>query len=269
MSKPTTSEPAERSTLRAVAVPSEHGGWGLTLEPGILGLLVAPSTAGASLATAALFAFLARTPLKLALVDRRRRRRLDRTRVATRVAVIEISVIAGLVLLTAATAANPWWWVALAAAAPLFAVELWYDIRSRGRRLVPELCGAIAVASVAAAIVIAADDRWQLAVGLWIVVAARVATSIPHVRGLIMRLHGRRPPAAATVIGDLAALTGAVVVWMLDAGLRAGSIALIGVVAFQRSIERGAPRPATTIGVHQTVLGFVVVLATALGTWVT
>jgi hypothetical protein len=33
----------ERSRLRSVALPSEHGGWGLTLEPAVLGLLVAPS----------------------------------------------------------------------------------------------------------------------------------------------------------------------------------------------------------------------------------
>lgn len=31
----------ERSTLRAVAIPTEHGGWSLTLEPVLLGLLVA------------------------------------------------------------------------------------------------------------------------------------------------------------------------------------------------------------------------------------
>ena len=30
----------QRSPLRTVALPSEHGGWGLTLEPVLLGLLV-------------------------------------------------------------------------------------------------------------------------------------------------------------------------------------------------------------------------------------
>ncbi len=72
--------PGERSTLRSVAVPSEHGGWGLTLEPGLLGLLVAPGAAGVCLAVAAFVAFLARTPLKVVLVDRRRGRWLGRTR---------------------------------------------------------------------------------------------------------------------------------------------------------------------------------------------
>ncbi|MDX2007394.1 MAG: hypothetical protein SFU83_19325 [Meiothermus sp.] len=31
--------------LRSVALPNEHGGWGFTLEPILLGLLVAPGEA--------------------------------------------------------------------------------------------------------------------------------------------------------------------------------------------------------------------------------
>ncbi|NQY55210.1 MAG: hypothetical protein HRT86_01805 [Ilumatobacteraceae bacterium] len=41
---------------------------GLTIEPGLLGLLVAPTWAGACLALAAVLAFTVRTPIKLALV---------------------------------------------------------------------------------------------------------------------------------------------------------------------------------------------------------
>ena len=52
-----------------MALPAEHGGWGLTLEPGLLGLLMAPSAAGVCVALAALVAFLARTPLKVVVVD--------------------------------------------------------------------------------------------------------------------------------------------------------------------------------------------------------
>ena len=65
-----------RAPWKAVALPAEHGGWGLTLEPCLLGVLVAPSLAGAALAAATFLAFLVRTPLKLAVVDRRRGRRL-------------------------------------------------------------------------------------------------------------------------------------------------------------------------------------------------
>ncbi len=61
-----------RSTWRAVGLPDEHGGGSLTAEPALLGLLVAPSGAGVALAAAGLIVFVAWTPLKLVLVDRRR-----------------------------------------------------------------------------------------------------------------------------------------------------------------------------------------------------
>lgn len=48
--------PGRRPSLRSVAIPAEHGGWGLTLEPGILGVLVAPDLAGVLLGLAALLA---------------------------------------------------------------------------------------------------------------------------------------------------------------------------------------------------------------------
>ena len=75
----------QRSPLRTVALPSEHGGWGLTLEPVLLGLLVAHSVSALCIGLAAVLAFLARTPLKLAVVDARRGRTLERTRMARKV----------------------------------------------------------------------------------------------------------------------------------------------------------------------------------------
>ena len=70
----------ERTGWRTVAMPTEHGGWGLTLEPVLLGLIVAWSGAGAALGVAAFAAFLLRTPAKLVAVDIRRDRWLDRSR---------------------------------------------------------------------------------------------------------------------------------------------------------------------------------------------
>ena len=88
--------------------------------------------------------------------------------VAWRIAVVELILLVGAVGL-AIVAAGWTWLVPFAVAAPLFAVELWFDVRSRGRRLVPELCGAIGITAAAAAIVIAGDDRpvWLSRVGVW------------------------------------------------------------------------------------------------------
>ena len=67
---------------KAVAVPNEHGGWGMLAEPLLLGLVVAPTVAGGGLALAAVAAFLLRHPLKIALSDWRRNTRYPRTAVA-------------------------------------------------------------------------------------------------------------------------------------------------------------------------------------------
>jgi hypothetical protein len=52
------SPPAPMARWRDVILPKEHGSWSLALEPIALGLLVAPSWAGGSLAVAVLAGFL-------------------------------------------------------------------------------------------------------------------------------------------------------------------------------------------------------------------
>ena len=185
----------------SVALPSEHGGWGLTLEPALLGLVIAPSGPGFALAAAAFLAFLVRTPLKLALVDRRRHRRLERTALAERVAGVELVALAVLATLVVGSA-DRGWWVPVALAVPLVGIELWFDVRSRSRRLVPELTGAVGIGAVAAAIVLADGGPPALASAVWCVLAARALASIPFVRARIAALHGRmgggRSPAPAS-----------------------------------------------------------------------
>lgn len=257
--------PRQRSSLRSVALPSEHGGWGLTAEPVVLGLLVAPSWAGLALGLAAVVAFLSRTPLKVALVDLRRGRRLDRTRLAAAVALVELVLLAGLVAVGIALADGAFW-PPLLVAAPLIAVELAYDIRSRSRRLVPELAGSIGIASAAAVVVLADGAPTRVAVGAWAVLAARALTSIPHVRSQVRRLHGRPDPTGALIAWDAVALVVAVGAVALDPVLVGGAIAIALVVALQRL---GALRPAPTavrLGMRQSFLGVGVVAATWIGT---
>lgn len=256
--------PVARSPLRSVALPAEHGGWGLTVEPGILGLLVAPTAAGLCIAVGAVVAFLARTPVKIVLVDRRRGRSLERTRLAQKVAAIELAVLGALVG-GAVALGDPWFWAPGAVALPLFAIEGWFEVRSRGRRLAPELAGAIGICSVAAMVVLADGQPGLLAVGLWMVLAARVATAIPHVRAQIAVLRHRPPPRRAASIGDLAAVVLAISAVGLDRQLWAGAVAIVSVVAIQRLLAtQPVPRPVI-LGVRQMALGFGVVIVTALG----
>jgi YwiC-like protein len=257
---------APRSDLRAVALPTEHGGWGLALEPGLLGLLVAPSVAGLALALAALVAFVTRTPLKLVLVDHRRGRTLERTVLARRVAAVELMVLASLVVSAAVTARAPFW-VPLVVAVPLILVEGWFDIRSRGRRLLPELAGAVAVCSVVAMIVLADGGSGRLAVGLWLILAARMVTSIPHVRARIAELHGRPVDAGRSQAADAVALLLAVGAVGLDSQLAAGAAAVLALVVLQRLTAHRPTDRAVVLGLRQMGFGFGLVVVTAMGVW--
>ena len=259
-----TPSAAPRSAIRSVVVPTEHGGWALTLEPGLLGLLIAPSAAGACVATAGVVAFALRTPTKLWLVDRRRGRSLARTTLARRVALVEIAVLLALVA-TALLSAGTAFWVPGVVAAPLIAVEAWYDVRSRSRRLVPELAGGVGVCSVVSMVVLAGGGSVRLAIAAWAILAARIVTSIPHVRAQIARLHGDRPHSTTGRAADGAALGLALGAVALDGRLALGALAIAVVVALQRlSARRPVPR-AVVLGVRQMGMGLGVVIATAVG----
>lgn len=255
-----------RSALLAVALPTEHGGWGLTAEPVLLGLLVRPSVAGLALGVGAFVAFLARTPLRIVLVDHRRDRSLPRTRLARRVLGAELAVLAVLVAVAAATAASAAFWWPLAAAAPLVAAQMWFERRSRSRRLVPELAGAIGICSVAAAIILAGGGGAAVAVGAWLILAARATTAIPHVRAQIARLHGRPVSGRALRTADLAALAGAgIAAVAVDPALVPGALAVAGAVGLHRWEDRRPVPPAKVIGLRQMALGLAVVAITAAG----
>jgi hypothetical protein len=264
----TTSErpPAtERSRWRAVAVPSEHGGWGLTLEPVLLGLIIAFSWSGLAIGLAAFVAFLVRTPLKLAAVDRRRDRSLPRTRLATRIAALELCLLA-LLGAGALRSAGAAWLIPVFIAAPLVAVELWFDIRSRSRRLVPELAGAVGITAVAAAITVAGGGSWPLAVAAWVVLVARAVASIPYVRTQIVRARRGSSALGPTDLFQLSGATLGLAAVALDARVTAGAIAVAVLAAAQSlAIRRDHIPPAKVIGLRQMAAGMTVVAATAVG----
>lgn len=250
--------------FRSIVLPSEHGGWSLTLEPVALGLAVEPSWSGLALGLFAFALFLARTPLKLALVDRHRDRRLRRTVVAERAAAGYLALAAALLAL-ASTSRRGDFWIPLTIALPLVAVQIWFDSRSRSRRLLPELAGTFGIGTVASAIALAGGADPNLALGLWLVLAARHVVAIPLVRTQLHRAKGQpwrlRHVVVAAGLGLAVAATGA------SSGLLpTSSLAAIGILAVDAlaAMRRPVPR-AVVIGIQQTVLGLIVVILTALG----
>ncbi len=245
-------------------MPTEHGGWGLTLEPVLLGLIVAWSGAGVALGVAAFAAFLLRTPAKLVAVDIRRDRWLDRSRLAMRIAIIEAGVLAIAVAMVI-TLVGWRWLLPVLVAGPLVAIELSFDIRSRGRRLVPELCGSVGISAVAASIALAGGRSMGLAIGLWLVLAARAISAIPFVRVQIFRLRRGQGPVWHSDLAQVAGLVIAAVAVVVDRRLLAGAVGVLLLTLAQSVWVRLAPIPAKQVGMRQMFIGFALVAVTATG----
>jgi hypothetical protein len=250
--------------LRGVALPSEHGGWSLTIEPAVLGVLVAPSWSGAALAAAAVLAFMARTPLRYVLVDRWRGRRLRRTVVAERVAAVELAALTALMCFSAVQASGPFW-IPFVVALPLVAVGFWFDMRSRSRRLLPELAGTIGIGTVAPAIVLADDGSVALAIGIWCLVSARAIASIPFVRLQLRRFKHQPFRVSTSDCAQAAAVAVAGAAVAVDPQLLAGSVAIVALAGLQVVATRRVAPQAAVLGATQVVLGLLFVLATAVG----
>ena len=231
----------------------------------LLGLLVAPGAAGVLIGTAALFAFLTRTPLKLVAGDRLRGRSHPRTRLATRFAVlygaVTVVALAGGVL--AGTPPTAWW--VLGAAAPLFGIQFLFDIRARSRRLVPELAGTVGAGAFAAAIALAGGATVSVAMGLWLVMALRSLAAIPFVRVQLLRAKQKpMSPASGDAVQAVIVAT-AVVGWWAGVIPLSALLALVALALFHLTAVR-LPVPSTPIiGAQQVVAGLTVVVATALG----
>ncbi len=260
----TASPSGDRAMWRAVAMPSEHGGWGLTLEPVLLGLLAAWSAGGVALGVAAFGAFLVRTPLKMVVVDRRRDRWLPRSALALRIAIAELAIV-GAAVVFAVWRAGWSWFVPVVVAIPFVAVELWFEVRSRGRRLVPELCGAVGIAAVAASIALAGGESARLATGLWLVLAARVVGAVPFVRVQIFRLRRGETSVWHSDVAQVGALALAVSSVIADPRLRAGALGVAALAVVQTIWVRQPPIPAKRLGMRQMAVGFGVVVITAAG----
>jgi hypothetical protein len=254
-----------RPRWTAVALPAEHGGWGLLLEPIAVGLSVAPSWPGLGLSLAALCVFLARLPVRLALQDRLRRAFYPRTRLAWRLAVAFGSGAAafGLPSLLGAPRAA---WLTLGLVAPLGLVQLAFDLRNRGRELLPELLGAVALSASAPLVALLGGAPSAVAFAAGTLIALRSLSAVVYVRARLRRTRGLPAGRAPAVLGHVLAL--GVAVGLAGAGLGPW----LGVVAFvllaARAFHGLRPAPpvrAQVVGVQEVVWGVVTVVLLAMG----
>lgn len=251
--------------IRAVALPVEHGGWGMLGEPLLLGLLVAPSWPGLGVGVASAAAFLAHHPAKLVLADLRRGSAHRRTGLALGFLLL-YGIVAG-VGLAAASGGESGWWIPLVAAAPLAVAQLAYDARHHGRQLLPELLGAVALSSVVAAEMRAAGVPFGPGLAAWAVLAAKAVGAVLYVRSRLRYDRGLVPDRTAALASHLFALV------LAFALARAGYAPWLVVPAFALFLARAAyglsplhkPVRPQRVGIQEMAYGFSFVLVMALG----
>ena len=259
---------AQQATMiRAVALPAEHGGWSLIIEPIVLGLLVAPSIAGLFIGAGAFASFLARHPIKLAFVDRRKKRVLKRTSLAERFAILYVTLaiifFAIALMNTSRESLLP-----LVLAAPLVFVQLIYDARGRSRELIPEVAGALAVGSISTAIALAGAWSKPTAYALWVIVACRHVPTILYLRVLLSRRRQQQRPAVDGVVIAVQVLALLAVAVLLFLKVAPALAILVFAILFVRAViglfNHTAPTPKK-LGISEIVFGAFVVLTVSVG----
>jgi len=243
-----------RVALRPLALPNEHGGWGFLVEPVLLALAVRPSWPGALVAVAFAFGFLTRQPLRFALQDALKETSYPRTRWCWLFA--SAYALAALVALGFAVALAGWTVIIpLGLVAPLGLTQILYDAHNKGRTLLPEMAGAAAMSSSAAAIAIAGNVRLLVAFALSGIIVARALPSILYVRSMLGRGNAFTPLSSHAIAVLLVALF-------------APKMAVVAMgLLFVRAafgLSRQAPR-ARTIGWTEVVMGLVTVALSVIG----
>jgi hypothetical protein len=193
----------------SIFLPKEHGSWSLALEPVMLGLLIAPSSAGMALAGTAIAGFFARRPLKAAFGPHAPNRRWSARLTLIMFAGLVLTGIAETVLLTTQLALWP-----LLLALPLGAMFVYFDARGDSRATAAELAGSSAFAVLPAAMATLAGWSTYAALSLATLAAVR---SVPTVLTLRAYLRMSKGKPVIPAIPLVAAILGLSMVTMLAA----------------------------------------------------
>ncbi len=253
--------PSHWPRWREIVWPREHGSWSLALEPLALGLLVAPSLAGAALAVAAIAGFFARRPLRIAFADANPERRA-----AGRGAIIVCGAIAVLASLAAIGLAGTAWLPWLLPTAVAGAAFLYFDLHQHGREQHAEIAGAAAFAWLSATLAALAGWTPGAAAALGVVMLVRAVPTVMTVRATI---RARKTGTYRVAIPLLTAVMAAAIVALLvhlrlapwAASILAGLLALrsFALLSYPRFTLR-----ASTIGMIEAGLGVVYIVALGL-----
>lgn len=255
---------AARPRLKPIALPAEHGGWGLVGAPILLGLLVAGSPAGVLLAGAALGAFLARQPLRLAISDLSRGKRYPRTWWAMRFG-LGFALVATAGFGFALAWSDHVFWPPLIGCVVLGSLQFRLDLKGRGHTLSGEILGALAMAPLATAIAMAGGVRRGVAFWLALVLMMQSVNALLYVRARLRLTRGDSIDPSPVWIGHALALL------LVSVGVLGGHLGPWLALAFLVLLLRSAwglspwrrPVSAPIVGVQEVTYTLLTVLCAA------
>jgi len=247
--------------MKTIALPAEHGGWGLLFEPIVLGLLLAPSIAGFYLALSAVGFFLARHPLTIVVMNRRRSS--PRTALARRFATLYLLI--GAASFIAALAFTQHSFVLpLLVAAPFAILQVAHDWTGRRRVLLSELAGVIAISSLVTAVALAAGWSQRAGFALWAVMVARSVPAVLYVRACLRRLRLSNASPRPMVVAHLVAIGTAIALALAD--VTSGWVAIAMVLLLVRAMigfARAKTLTAKQLGFSEIAFGAMTVIIVA------
>lgn len=256
----------EKVRIRGVALPNEHGSWGILGEPLLVAIAVAPSINGMAVMLVFVGAFLARQPLKVFLADRFAGRDLPRTRAALNyLCLFSATCFLGIAGVTAF--GHPDNYVAAALIVPFGVYQVYSDVGQKSRQLIPEMIGTLAISSSALFIALAGGWTAATAVSLWGIMCARLIPSVIYVRNRLRLEKGKPYSVAAVMITNVAALLTVSVLSIY------GFAPYLTVIVFALLLARSAfglspvrkRAKAMEIGIWEVVFGLLTVLSVIVG----
>jgi hypothetical protein len=285
--------PASPPRAWRTMLPREHGSWSLAAEPLVLGLIAAPSSAGAALALATMAAFLARRPLTLwlggasamstapsqsdgvtplpaspALPSKGRlllRSLLERVTAAA-AATVACGAAAAALLAVSAWLGPVSALVGLLAALPPAALFLHFDARREARAEAAELAGAVAFAVVPGVMAAQAGWSWPLAGSLAFTAAARSVPVVLTVRAFLRARRGEAPGAGRAIfVAGGFAVAAAALAWAEKLPWVVVVLTILSIARAGWLLGQHAPAwPARRLGIFEAVFGGLCVLLAGL-----
>ncbi len=248
---------------KSVALPREHGAYGFTIEPLMLGLLTAYTSAGLLLALGTMLAFFAHQPVKILFGQNK-----------------DLRKTAGLFLVLYLTAALYFFVLFLKqtsfhSAAPfysaliLMAFYLILDLLHYSRRIFVEIMAPAAIGLIAVSIVLAAGWSDNKALGLGLLLAARFVPTPFYVRARLRLEKKQEPENGAALFSSGFSL---VLIFLLSLmGITPWlGLTAVGVLTLRTFLGLSSLRKKSTVravGMREFFYGQVLVWFSAAGYW--